>query len=265
MPDNNPVEVLHLSFCKQLLGVQKQTTNDGVLLELGQMPITLLARKRATKNWVRLTTNTECNEIVIDSFQNAITMDLTWPKNIESLISEIGLRQVFLDKDKNAHLKVFQRLQDIYHQVALAGIKRGDSKLRTYGLIKSTPGFEKYLDEIGCIKERVALTKLRLSNHSLMIEKGRHSDIDKKNRFCPFCPNIVEDEKHFLLKCKAYNHIRADLLDRAKQVFPSICNQPHDVRFFNLMSDQTITAISNFIHRAIELRDFLLSEFRVMG
>ena len=265
MPDNNPVEVLHLSFCKQLLGVQKQTTNDGVLLELGQMPITLLARKRATKNWVRLTTNTECNEIVIDSFQNAITMDLTWPKNIESLISEIGLRQVFLDKDKNAHLKVFQRLQDIYHQVALAGIKRGDSKLRTYGLIKSTPGFEKYLDEIGCIKERVALTKLRLSNHSLMIEKGRHSDIDKKFRFCPFCPNIVEDEKHFLLKCKAYNHIRADLLDRAKQVFPSICNQPHDVRFFNLMSDPTITPISNFVHRAMELRDFLLSEFRVMG
>ena len=38
LPQNNPIENLHLSFCKQLLGVQKQTTNIGVLLELGQVP-----------------------------------------------------------------------------------------------------------------------------------------------------------------------------------------------------------------------------------
>ena len=28
-----------MSFCKQLLGVQKQSMNDGVLLELGQFPL----------------------------------------------------------------------------------------------------------------------------------------------------------------------------------------------------------------------------------
>ena len=149
--------------------------------------------------------------------------------------------------------------------MALAGIERGDSKLRTYGLIKQTPGFEKYLDGVRCVKERVALTKLRLSNHSLMIVKGRHYDIDRSVRFCPFCPNIVEDEKHFLLGCKTYSHIRADFLDKAKQVFPSICNQPYDLRFFNLMSDPTITPISNFAHRAMELREFLLSGFRIIG
>ena len=31
----NPIEKLHFMACKQLLGVQKQTTNIGVLLELG--------------------------------------------------------------------------------------------------------------------------------------------------------------------------------------------------------------------------------------
>ena len=265
MPDNNPIEVLHLSFCKQLLGVQKQTTNDGVLLELGMVPISTLARKRAVKNWVRLINNVGCNGVVTDSFRNSIAVGLTWPKSIEELISGVGLRQVFLDGDKGAHEKVFQRLWDAYHQVALAGLRRGDSKLRTYGLIKSAPGFEKYLDGVGCVRERIALTKLRLSNHSLMIEKGRHSDVDRTVRFCPFCPNIVEDEKHFLLGCKAYKHIRQDLLGAARRVFPSICNQPYDFRFLNLMSDPTIVPVASFTHRAMELREFLLSGFRVSG
>ena len=49
MPGSNPIETLFMSFCKQLLGVQKQTTNAGVLLELGQLPLLIRARKKAIK------------------------------------------------------------------------------------------------------------------------------------------------------------------------------------------------------------------------
>ena len=35
----NPIEKLHFMACKQILGVQKQTTNIGVLLELGRVPL----------------------------------------------------------------------------------------------------------------------------------------------------------------------------------------------------------------------------------
>ena len=45
MPTNNPIENSFMSFCKQLLGVQKQTSNVGVLLELGQIPLMTLAKK----------------------------------------------------------------------------------------------------------------------------------------------------------------------------------------------------------------------------
>ena len=41
-------------MCKQLLGVQKQTTNIGVLLELGSVPMQLFAVKLAIKNWERI-------------------------------------------------------------------------------------------------------------------------------------------------------------------------------------------------------------------
>ena len=36
----------YLSFCKQLLGVQKQTSNMRVLLELGQIPLMIVAQKK---------------------------------------------------------------------------------------------------------------------------------------------------------------------------------------------------------------------------
>ena len=53
MPSNNPIETLFMSFCKQILGVQKQTTNDGVLLELGQFPLHVLAKKKGDKKLVK--------------------------------------------------------------------------------------------------------------------------------------------------------------------------------------------------------------------
>ena len=95
LPEDNAIENVHISFCKQLLGVQKQTTNIGVLLELGQIPLRIFALKNAIKN---------------------ILHNLKWPNRIENVITEIGLRVIFLQKDKTSHFYVFQRLRDIYHQ-----------------------------------------------------------------------------------------------------------------------------------------------------
>ena len=53
LPQNNPVEVFHRKFCKQLLGVHTvhtQTTNIAVYLELGRLPLDLYGRKNAAKN-----------------------------------------------------------------------------------------------------------------------------------------------------------------------------------------------------------------------
>ena len=54
LPKNNPIENLHMMMCKQVLGVQKQTTNIGVLLELGRILLGIWALKFAVKNWERI-------------------------------------------------------------------------------------------------------------------------------------------------------------------------------------------------------------------
>ena len=45
MPKNNPIEIFQNKFLKQLLGVQIQTTNIGVLLETGSLPLSIFAKK----------------------------------------------------------------------------------------------------------------------------------------------------------------------------------------------------------------------------
>ena len=260
LPQNNPIENVFLSFCKQLLGVQKQTTNIGVLFELGQIPLSLLAQKNSIKNWVRIVTKTKCNDNVIKSYENAALKKLTWSTRIENTLSEIGMREQFMVKDKNTHSKAFQRLKDIFHQGSFSEIQREGSKLRTYRLLKTSLGYEQYLSEIHNVEQRTALTKLRLSNHPLMIEKGRHLKIERNARFCPFCPNKVEDEKHFLLECKPFSSIRIELFDKTRKVisaFPFICT---DLNFVTLMNNSDISGITaHYLSKALELREFLLT------
>ena len=74
---------------------------------------------------------------------------------------------------------------------------------------------EDYLHQVTNTRHRIALTKLRLSNHKLAIETGRYSRPFKKpaERTCPICKIEMEDKYHFLNICPAYQEKRSSLLD----------------------------------------------------
>ena len=78
----NPIEKLHFMACKQILGVQKQTTNIGVLLELGRIPLQNFARKAAIKNWERIKSG-KINDILKNSHTNAELDNLPWITHIK--------------------------------------------------------------------------------------------------------------------------------------------------------------------------------------
>ena len=80
------------------------------------------------------------------------------------------------------------RMVDIFHQEAFAEINRDGSKLRTYAKIKQERGISNYLSSVTNVERRITLSKIRLSNHDLMIEKGRHQKLEVNQRNCPFCP-----------------------------------------------------------------------------
>ena len=103
---------------------------------------------------------------------------------------------------KNLHKTIFARQADIFNQESLNLIKNPEGKVRTYSMIKEMGGMEQYLIDTKNVEYRTVLAKFRLSNHKLMIEKGRHLKMKIENRVCPSCQSI-EDEIHFLINCKA--------------------------------------------------------------
>ena len=77
-----------------------------------------------------------------------------------------------------------------------------------------------YLELTSSVSDRRTLTKLRISNHKLMIELGRYTPRD--NRLCPVCDcNKTEDEIHFLFYCSKYATIRDNFY---KKIQPIIQN-----------------------------------------
>ena len=58
--------------CKNILGVQKQTMNVAVLLELGRIPMQIFAVKAAIKNWERINQGKRISPLAI-SYRSNIT------------------------------------------------------------------------------------------------------------------------------------------------------------------------------------------------
>ena len=157
--------------------------------------------KLAIKNWERIK-KSMANSFDLAYYRDAMTENLLWITGIKSTLERNGMLSFFIntynDKPFFINKRIFQTLIDQFHQNAFDSIKQENSKLRTYAIFKKQIGPEKYLTEIKNPSTRKQVSKLRLSNHTLLIETGRHQKIPKEIGFCPFCQNAVETEIHFL-------------------------------------------------------------------
>ena len=100
LPKSNPIENLHMMMCKQILGVQKQTTNIGVLLELGRVPRGIYAAKSAIKNWERIRKG-QGNVLLLASYRGAMESNLPWISSIKSIPEENAMLNFYVNDHTN--------------------------------------------------------------------------------------------------------------------------------------------------------------------
>ena len=265
---DNPIEKLHYMVCKQILGVQKQTTNIGVLLELGRIPLQNFAIKAAIKNWERIEKG-KINPILLKSHNEAIQNKLPWITNITSILHSYDLEALHRNESPRRkypfiHKVLHEKQCDKYHNDAFQAIQDPDNKLRTYALFKTEIGREKYLDEIKNVTTRQSMTKFRLSNNLLNIEKLRHTTpkTPKEERFCPFCPTTVEDEVHFLLQCPIYSLPRNDMMKKHIHKSPLFNEKSSKQKLIELMAPENAQVVAKLVHNLFEIRNFLVNKPR---
>jgi len=210
------------------------------------------------------------NNPILLSLQEAIDFDLHWTSQIKSCIESIGFLNFYTGKhssnSKNSFVfkKVFQRLSDIFHQDVFSNINRGRSNLRTYAIFKKCPGYDPYLSSIKNVAIRKNVAKYRISNHKLMIEDGRKKNLNDDERFCPFCPNLIEDVLHFLLHCAIFRPQRTVFAE-------PIINQLHntdaltDRQKFEFIMSNMDKNLCNYISNSMEAREFLVSNPKQPG
>ena len=268
-PKENPIEKAHRMFCKHLLGVRKQTNTEGVLQELGMLPLSLYAIKSVTKNWERIQQN-KANTLLVASNDYSRKENLPWASNIRQIFASNGMLHEYLKKLSETEdrkfgpiaNKLFKRLIDQFNQHSFE-ILNSSSKMKTLNLLKKEPGRETYLSEVSNSKHRSALSKLRLSAHKLEIEVGRYKTGQDKtaaeNRFCPYCKYMgdeaVEDETHFLVICPMYKEIRRNLL------CPQILQNDilsNEQKFVEIMTKFDVKSVAKFTYQAFNEREIKL-------
>ena len=114
--------------------------------------------------------------------------------------------------DASRFINLFrQRLADCFTQQWHPEVEESPKTLH-YKHFKLILEIEPYLNIDLPFIYRKVLANFRCSSHSLMIEAGRHQNIDRNLRFCQMCLKrnvyIVEDEFHFFLVCPAFDDIR---------------------------------------------------------
>ena len=166
----------------------------------------------------------------------------------------------------NIHKAAFEKLKENFHRDSFAEINSERSKLRTYAHMKKETGLESYIIHMKNIMDRTAITKIRLSNHELMIEKGRHQGLELKYRLCPFCENVLENEQHFLLDCKTFKIHRENFITEIRKLNNNFDELTENEKFQYTLTDlHALRFTGAYLSKTHQVRKFLLEKHKQNG
>ena len=212
------LERVHLKFCKIILGVKQSACNDAIYGELGRYPLYINRFVHIIKYWFKLL-NTD-NIILQCIYQNAVEQCnlkgvKNWAYKVKVILNEYGFADVWNfpgQFEVKSFVPVFkQRIIDCFKQKWFTDIAANNVLNTLYVYIKTNFGMENYLNMLYCKSSRICLTKLRISSHKLRIEFARYGRerLERNERLCQLCDiNEIEDEFHFVLKCKVFKELR---------------------------------------------------------
>ena len=233
------IEAVKIRYYKRLLGVGRNTSNEGVRGECGQYRVYMTCVMKCIKYWFRLlhedngTLLKSCYDMLYKSCENGKS---NWASGIKKLLSVYGFYEVWMNQG-TPNVKLFLhnfelRLKDCEKQSWRTEIASAP-KLYYYCMYKNDFEIETYLLTNLPRKVKKQYSRFRLANHDLQVEKGRHENMIREERLCAFCirnskSKVIECEYHLCLECPLYEYVR-------KQ-FPNVSFQKNIFNFIRIMS-----------------------------
>ena len=205
--NNSKTDILHRKILKYTLGLSKSCPNMAIHGDTGEVPLSIKGYRLMLDYWNRLNNLPETN-LAKKALKENVKIRTNWIMTIEKLVKTFNLVE---SSDNNKQFKSVLKINTTKYYKSLWEIKIKDQNLKRlnfYQKLKNEFTPAEYIDTRN-FKMRKTIAKLRCSNHCLEIEKGRHRNIPRDERICRMCPDkAVEDEVHFLIKCKKYEHLK---------------------------------------------------------
>jgi len=218
------------------------------------------------KYYINITKKTH-NSLVHEAYRLGVQLDnvgtKNWVSGVKHILKLLDMENMWKEiettKGDNIATTLLDRLKLKFQQHSfdlLHDDNKGtnhQNKLRTYRQFKKDTSFEKYLAVIKNPYHRSAMTKLRISAHTLKIETGRHQNINVAERKCPVCSTQkIEDEEHFLLHCPCYNNIRNEYSQKTGNAnIDQICL----TKILESKNENTLIKLGKFIYQCFNLRE----------
>ena len=228
----DPLERIHLKFLKWTLKVHSKTSNIACWGDSGRVPLVIQLTKQYFDYFKRLELFDQLDSscLVRHAFVEQRDLLLPWYDNASKFANNINL------SINSSTSEMKETTKNLFGDLWLSSAILS-TKLRFYTKVKTSIGYEPYLS-LRDPNKRKCIAQLRSSSHRLNIETGRYinrhipSSENTKEWYqrCEFCTEssmellhnlpyadiIIEDERHFLVTCPNYHHIRHNLPDNIK-------------------------------------------------
>ena len=203
------LEKFYVQCLRRILNVNESTCTYMIMGETGCMPLSVDILNRALCFYINTQYKHGNNSLatkmlnsLIATYNNSIN-ESRYLSFISQNLNSIGHTYLFngvIPYGRSLAQTINQVKRSIKDQALQKWYSDLDnsSKAIFYRTFKSQPKFEPYLDILPT-KDRIKVTKFRVSNHRLPIETGRWHGIPITNRTCPKCQtNALGDEFHYL-------------------------------------------------------------------
>lgn len=257
-------EKLQIQICKQILGLNKRSSNISTLGELGRFPLMLNVSKSVFNYWLRASSFPKASliNIALNAQQNVSHNFLQFPQILKKKIkyNSRSSKKVWT-KAKLAveGRKIMEKLKSVFKSM-FQELVRNNNKLELYHKIKWQFQLENYLKYVTNIRERVAISKFRTSAHNLPIETGRYQNIPREERLCKLCKlNKIGCEKHILFECDhpSIQKAREQMQSTIGKLIPDFTKLQNEDKLLYVLScsDQDLTkVIGGFLNTCLKLQ-----------
>ena len=222
--------------------MNRSTTTELVRAELGRPPLLAYAMIRNIRyiNYVSYKDDTilvkQAYNYDISSTSNRSTIMNLYTCH-EDQLDQFRLGNI-LDLPKHKAREIIFKLFEAIWKIEVVKFIKAEQ----YLAFKNNNKPANYLSLIKNRKHRVAITKLRLSDHDLEIEMGRRKvpKVERQLRICKLCHKEVENEIHFLTNCEVYQD-RPFIFNQVSQLVPNFelrYNYNNKDKFIFLMSQE---------------------------